>query len=576
MGHPSLWEERLDLLALFPDPIVHINTGDTYGLGFLIKPGAGFCSEADFLDQARRDGVLEDAERMIFRRASECFAASPCSGKSRLFLRIGCGAGDFSSCLPDTAMIQEGVHPSDIFLEIRLQSPFPGIESILQVIRHYKKEGCRILLNDFGSGFSDLKLLCLAEPDMVALDRYFTGGIMGRKRLVVRQLVSLVHLMGIQVLARGIETEQDYCLMRELGCDFIQGPFVRGHEEAPPQPHYGHISRAGERDRRSHSNDMKLILERMEYRKPLKPADRIIDILTMFRKNQECSFFPVVNEGGEPIGIIRERDLKSYVYNPYGISLLMNGSKHDFSHFLSKAPVADITSRVSRILEASTSFEEIEGVLITENGRYRGILTAQSILHLLNEKDIAEARDQNPLSLLPGNNRISEYVLDSLSDISVSRAFAYFDFDNFKPFNDMYGFRNGDRIILLFADLLKALSVNPAVSPVFCGHIGGDDFFAGFKGVDEEEVFRTVRSLIDKFEADVKSFYSKEDRARGYLEARSREGTEKRFPLMTVSAAVLIAGQGTNGMTAVNLSEIMARLKSEAKASDFHIAIGRL
>ena len=67
----------------------------------------------------------------------------------------------------------------------------------------------------------------------------------------------------------------------------------------------------------------------------------------------------------------------------------------------------------------------------------------------LSEKNIAIARDQNPLTKLPGNTLITAYISETLNDLENTYVYVYFDFDNFKPFNDSYGFRIGDRAILL-------------------------------------------------------------------------------------------------------------------------------
>ena len=80
---------------------------------------------------------------------------------------------------------------------------------------------------------------------------------------------------------------------------------------------------------------------------------------------------------------------------------------------------------------------KIEGY--TEN-RYAGVLSTSSLLKIINEKQLKTARDQNPLTSLPGTRSIRDYVQDAIRDRSGTRFFCYCDFDNFKPFNDRYGF----------------------------------------------------------------------------------------------------------------------------------------
>ena len=101
----------------------------------------------------------------------------------------------------------------------------------------------------------------------------------------------------------------------------------------------------------------------------------------------------------------------------------------------------------------------------------RACFSASSLLKIINEKLLKTAQDQNPLTSLPGNRSIRDYVQDVMRDGSDARYFCYFDFDNFKPFNDHYGFQKGDLAIALFASLLRHHFVG---EDKFLGHVGGD------------------------------------------------------------------------------------------------------
>ena len=146
----------------------------------------------------------------------------------------------------------------------------------------------------------------------------------------------------------------------------------------------------------------------------------------------------------------------------------------------------------------------------------------------------------------------------------------YFDFDNFKPFNDYYGFRKGDRVILLFADLLKKSSM---LKDSLVGHIGGDDFFLGWSEPDEtdEEVYKIVKKIVDDFSSDVESFYDEKDRNRGFIKAKSRDGEVRNFKLLTVSAATIIIQEGIKAEGDI-LSRELTRLKKSAKMQSSHMS----
>jgi GGDEF domain-containing protein len=214
--------------------------------------------------------------------------------------------------------------------------------------------------------------------------------------------------------------------------------------------------------------------------------------------------------------------------------------------------------------------EGLEGVLISNSMKYVGFLRAHALLKILNEKNLSVAQDMNPLSKLPGNNLIYEYVSLVLQDISNYYTLVYFDFDNFKAYNDTYGFRQGDRVILLFAELLKS---RQNTGGYFVGHVGGDDFFMGIKGQTREAARTTVRRLAEKFRSNVESFYDNEDRARGYIEAKDRNGNHRRFPLITVSSAVLYLPENIHRIySPEEIGKRIAYMKKEAKNAPDKIA----
>jgi PleD family two-component response regulator len=104
------------------------------------------------------------------------------------------------------------------------------------------------------------------------------------------------------------------------------------------------------------------------------------------------------------------------------------------------APIADINTPAEQMLKIFADMDGSDCVILTENLRYAGVFSTSSLLKIINEKQLKTARDQNPLTSLPGNRSIRDYVQDAIRDGSGTRFFCYCDFDNFKPFNDRYGF----------------------------------------------------------------------------------------------------------------------------------------
>jgi diguanylate cyclase (GGDEF)-like protein len=292
----------------------------------------------------------------------------------------------------------------------------------------------------------------------------------------------------------------------------------------------------------------------------------LIDILDRFKTNKTHTFLPVVNRNNEAMGIIREKQLREYAYSEYGRSLLANRSfDKTFDDFMTRIPVVDIHTPLERTLETVSGNEGLEGILITNHMKYVGFLSAQALIKIIHEKNLAAARDQNPLSKLPGNEMIYEYVSQALTDTQDTYVLVYFDFDNFKVYNDTYGFRQGDRVILLFAELLKQYTQPPER---FAGHVGGDDFFMGVKSMPLDYTAGEVRAMAAKFRSNVESFYDHKAIENGGIETKGRDGRIRCFPLITVSAALLELPERVHRIySPEEIGNLMAEMKKEAKRS---------
>ena len=173
----------------------------------------------------------------------------------------------------------------------------------------------------------------------------------------------------------------------------------------------------------------------------------------------------------------------------------------------------------------------------------------------------AELRALNPLSGLPGNNDISREITRCLS--SDGTACLYVDLDNFKAFNDHYGFARGDDLIVLLGKLLID-SAGALREPAFVGHVGGDDFVVLAPEDDAEDL---AREIVRTFDASVPSVYEEADRERGYIVRTDRQGVEWQQPFVTVSIGVVPVTPGRFA-DAVAVSRAAAEVKELAKRRD--------
>jgi DNA-binding response OmpR family regulator len=163
---------------------------------------------------------------------------------------------------------------------------------------------------------------------------------------------------------------------------------------------------------------------------------------------------------------------------------------------------------------------------------------------------------RNPLTGLPGNVLLQAELEHHLIQ-NQGFDLLYIDLDNFKAFNDAYGFARGDRAIHLLAHVLSEV----APKEDFLGHIGGDDFAIIHFGPDVEAL---CCNLIEAFDQKVGSLYDTPDLQRGYLQGVDRQGVLRRFGLLSLSIAV-VSSHVRRFYSVDEMSKIAAELKAKAK-----------
>lgn len=177
-------------------------------------------------------------------------------------------------------------------------------------------------------------------------------------------------------------------------------------------------------------------------------------------------------------------------------------------------------------------------------------------------------REANPLTGLPGNLAIEREIQARLT-AGADFALMYIDIDRFKSFNDHYGYARGDRAISFVAGVLVACAHKYGVGGDFIGHVGGDDFVlaTGTTACDE-----LARRIIEEFDAGVPSLHDAEDAQRGWLEVENRAGARERFPLISLTVALIPGVQGRFAHPA-ELSDTLAELKRYGKATPRSVVV---
>ena len=167
----------------------------------------------------------------------------------------------------------------------------------------------------------------------------------------------------------------------------------------------------------------------------------------------------------------------------------------------------------------------------------------------------------SPLTGLPAG-RIIEEVLKDKIEKDISFSFGYIDIDNFKYFNDVYGYLKGDRVLMQTAYILYNVITHHGHKDDFIGHIGGDDFVFITHNDKCKEICENFISLFDKL---TPFHYSDEDRKNGYIVARDRTHKTKKVPLMSVSIALIKRQSPSDIKNVIEVNERVAEIKKYLK-----------
>ena len=173
---------------------------------------------------------------------------------------------------------------------------------------------------------------------------------------------------------------------------------------------------------------------------------------------------------------------------------------------------------------------------------------------------LSRSLDANPLTRLPGNTSI---LFETTARIEGGKPFAlaYLDIDNFKSFNDRYGYGRGDEVLVVACRILTTVVGELAGAEGFVGHVGGDDFV--FMS-HPDQIDAICETVIKRFDLVIPDFYDRDDRLQGYIDSVDRKGNRERFPMMSLSIAVV-----TNSHRSIDhpgdVSKIASELKKLAK-----------
>lgn len=268
----------------------------------------------------------------------------------------------------------------------------------------------------------------------------------------------------------------------------------------------------------------------------------------------------IVAKGSVPVGLVMSYHLDRQLASQYGVALY---SKRDVTSLMDSTPlVVDAAEPVENVASLATGrsrFKIYDDIIVTQGQNILGVASVQKLIDAMAKFQIEMAKGANPLTGLPGNIALESEIERRLSK-KAPFSIIYADLDNFKAFNDIYGFQSGDQVIKLLAKIIQHAVARHGNATDLTSHVGGDDFII-ITGNRQAE--RICVSIVRCFKRLIRNAYSAQDRKRGWIEAQGRDGKDKKFPLVSVSLGILHCTGQTNLKA---ISERAAEVKTYAKS----------
>ncbi|MDX8378626.1 MAG: GGDEF domain-containing protein [Gallionella sp.] len=435
---------------------------------------------------------------------------------------------------------------------------------LCETLAIYRSEGFKIEINDLGDWYSGMRRWSELRPHFVKIDRHFIQNIDRDpvKAQFVRSVLSMADKTHTDVLADGIETQDEMSIVQGLGVHFGQGAYIGRPVLEPSAVVPANVVRPllmNSTSARKKNSIKTVVSNRILFRIPaVSFRETNDDVFNLVENEPFPQAIAVIDDDGCPMGLISRHVLIERLGRPYRHELY---GRKSCTKFMDPNPL--IVDKEIKIQELSFMMAEgdnrhlTNGFIVVENGKYLGLGTGHDLMREITKMQIIAARYANPLTGLPGNVPINEHI-SQLLESDKSFCICYCDLDHFKPFNDVYGYNRGDNVIQLTANVLTEM-IDPNFD--FLGHIGGDDFIAILCG---DNWLERCELALKNFEEKVKCFFSTPDLEAGGYVTENRKG-EKEFHCITSLSIGVVEVQPEMFNSALDLSVAATESKKKAK-----------
>lgn len=532
-----LAESRLHTLL---QPVLDIQTGTMTGYEALTRgpSNSPLHSPMALFHVAACAGLTGMLDAACMKSALAAFARLRLPG--RLFLNLTPTSlldARFSPVAMLSAFTAAGLTAQQVTIEITENASAVDYTSLREAVAGLRAAGIEAAMDDFGQGFSSLRMWSELKPGFVKIDKHFVTGIHQdpHKLEFVRSIRQLAESAHACVIAEGVETVSELAVLKDLGIRYAQGYLIGRPSPVPVRLPPDEVARCLESGRVSvfplsaGRDPIRATAGRLAVPTPqVSPDTPSQEVLDLLIRHPELHAVAVVKDG-VPVGLIHRPALLDRFIGLYGRELY---GKKPCTHFMDGHPL--LVDKATRMVELSELVVEkgksafTQGFIVTSEGKYLGLGSGFDLMREVTDMQIVAARYANPLTGLPGNVPIQEHMERLLASEQPFVA-AYFDLDQFKPYNDVYGFRRGDDMIQLVASLLRSACDDELD---FIGHIGGDDFVVLFQSPDWAD---RCQRMLDRFDDERLPLFDTRHVAEGGYRSEDRRGRMEFHALVSLS-----------------------------------------
>lgn len=479
--------------------------------------------------------------------------------KEKLFINVSPSVllqPDFKKGETLKLLDQFGVDPRSVVIELTEHQPTDDFSLMLEAVNHYRKMGFEIALDDLGAGYSGLRLWSELQPEYVKIDMHFIQGIHNDpvKLNFVRSIQNIASSLNCSVIAEGIETEDEFKAVEQLGITHAQGYYFARPTVVPLEEINKSLFITSNQPNQYNVIKAAYIAK---FITPVSSKTAISEVMSLFHSDSDLTILPLVDDDVASGIIFRDHFLFKLFSSRYGIELY---GKKPIKSFIEHSPLSfDQNTAIESVSkQLTTTMRNDPAFIITNDGEYIGIGTILNLLEEITRQQIHNAKHANPLTLLPGSVPINDRI-NQLLAAKTPFSFGYFDLDHFKPFNDVYGYSAGDDFIKAVASILiQHISTESGL----VGHIGGDDFIAIFFGNDW---LTCCENILNSFEKAVPQHYKDEDIKTGGIYTENRAGESCFFPMISLSIGLVGSDSTSQCQSHVGIADLACEAKKQAK-----------